>query len=398
MEFPMKRVMATGAVCALLLAACGEGDEAGGDGGGGGDTGPIQLFQIAPIESQVTSLPFIEFGARAAIEAINADGGVNGREMELTVCNDRYDATEAQRCAQEAARGDSVAIVGMLTGHGPQVWPILEQGGLPSIGADAITPADTQSPMSYLIDPGVPAYAGMPGIAADKYGATEIAAVHIDGPSSPTNLEFFEQGAELAGVEIVTNINVPLDALDYAQYVAQVEESGAQAIVSSMSPEANLKMWKALESAGSDLPMVTSAGSVSEQIVQEAGAVTDGDYTIAGTPQAGPGSEAGEQFAADMAEYYPDSPLNGVALRAWASVQLFAEVAGGIDGELTRESLVEALDGVDGMEFLWVDSLSYAEDGPVSEYPRMVVTTVFPSRIEGGVFTAEEPIDPFADA
>src|SRR5215207_5999522 len=132
----MKRLLATGAVCALFLAACGEDDGGGGE-GGGGETGPIQLFQIAPIESQVTSLPFLESGARAAIESINADGGVNGRDLELTTCNDRYDATEAQRCAQEAARGDAVAIVGMLTGHGPQVWPILEQAGLPSLGADA---------------------------------------------------------------------------------------------------------------------------------------------------------------------------------------------------------------------------------------------------------------------
>lgn len=395
----MKRVLATGAACALLLTACGDDEGGGGGGGGGGgdDSGPIQLFQIAPIESQVTSLPFLESGARAAIEAINADGGINGREMELTVCNDRYDANEAQRCAQEAARGDFVAIVGMLTGHGPQVWPILEQAGLPSIGADAITPSDTQSPMSYLIDPGVPAYSGMPFVAADKYDATTIATVHSDGPSAPTNQEFFERGAELAGVEIAENVIIPLDALDFAQYVAQLEGSGAQAIVSSLPPEGNLKMWKALEAAGSDLPLVTSAGSVSEQIVQEAGPVSDGDYTIAGTPQAGPGSEAGEAFAADMEKYYPEDPLTGVGLRAWASVHLFAEVAGNIDGDLTRESIVEAFDQIDGMEFLWIDSLDYTKDGPVEEYPRMVVTTVFPSRIEGGKLTAEDPIDPFTE-
>src|SRR5215207_7409127 len=184
----MKRLIAGGAACALLLTACG-----GGGGGGGDDSGPIQLFQIAPIESQAVSLPFIESGARAAIEAINADGGINGRELELTTCNDRYDATEAQRCAQEGARGDYVAVVGMLTGHGPQVWPIFEQSSLPSIGADAITPADTQSDMSYLIEPGVPAYSAMPAIAADRFGATKIAAIHIDNPSAPTNLEFFQR-------------------------------------------------------------------------------------------------------------------------------------------------------------------------------------------------------------
>jgi len=364
---------------------------------GAADGEPVlELFQIGPIESQTASLPMLQSGAEAAVAEINAAGGVGGSQLRLTTCNDRYDANEALRCAQEAARSDAVAVVGSLSNFGAQVLPVLEEAGLPSIGANTITPVDAQSPVNYLFDPGVPAFAGMPFVAAQQLGAERIASIHIETAGAGTTQEYFDLGADAAGVQVVEVFEVPADTLDYATYVARATGAGAQVIVSSMSPEANLKLWKAIADAGSPIKVVASAGTVSEAVIAEAGQAAEGSYVVAGTPDANPTNPTGEAFTAAIEQYAPGTAPSGLGLRAWAAVHLLARVAADIEGEVTRESLTAALDSVDGMDFLWIEDLSFARPGPISQLPRIASATVFPSRIEGEELVPLEPIDPFA--
>ncbi|MEU7814340.1 ABC transporter substrate-binding protein [Pseudonocardia sp. NPDC049154] len=373
----------------VTATACGT------SGGGGGSGATLELFQIGPIESQTASLPMLQTGAQAAVDEINAAGGVHGKQIKLTTCNDRYDANEALRCAQEGARGDAVALVGSLSNFGAQVLPVLEEAGLPSIGADAITPVDAQSTANYLFDPGVPAFAGMPFVAAQQMGATKIASIHIETAGTATTQSYFDLGAKAAGVQNVAVYEIPADTLDYATYIAQATAAGAQVFVSSMSPEANLKLWKAIADAGSPIKVVASAGTVSEAVITEAGAAAEGSYVVAGTPDANPTNPTGQAFTAALQKYSPGTASSGLGLRAWASVHLFAEVAGGIQGDVTRESLTAALNQVDGLDFLWIDGLSFAKPGPIAELPRIASATVFPSRIQGGKLVPLDSLDPF---
>src|SRR5215218_1214059 len=120
----MKRRLTLLAAGTLALSACGGGAGAG-TGTGANDT--IKILQVAPYESQTTSLPFMKTAAQAAVEEINAAGGVKGRKLELLTCNEKQDPNEALKCAQKAAREKATAVVGSLTTFGAQVMPVLEQ-------------------------------------------------------------------------------------------------------------------------------------------------------------------------------------------------------------------------------------------------------------------------------
>ncbi|MET0952832.1 MAG: ABC transporter substrate-binding protein [Aeromicrobium sp.] len=388
----MKTTIAAVAALMLSLAACG-----GSDSGSGSDSsGSIKIMQIAAYESQSTSLPFMKTAAQAAVDEVNAAGGIGGRKIELLTCNDKYDPNESLRCAQKAVQEDVVAVVGSLTGFGAQVLPILEQAKIPSIGADAITAYDAQSPMSFLLDAGVPGYAAMPAVAKKNLGATKIITMHIENPSAETNQDFFKEGSELAGTEIVDNITVPLDTIDYTQYVAKAEAAGAEAIVSSMSNDSNLKLWKALGSTKSDLKVVVSIGSVSPELIKQTNGAADGSYVISGTPYADPSNETGKAFLDAMKKYQPEETVfAGVSVRAYAAVKLFADVAGTIEGDVDSASVLEAFQQVKDKKFLWIDSLSFDKDGPIKSLPRVVASVTFPSVVKDGAFVPEEPFDPF---
>lgn len=384
---------AVGALC-LALTACGS-DGSSGD-GGASSSEPIKLMQIAPYESQLTSLPFMKTSAQAAVDEINASGGVKGRKLELITCNEKSDANEALRCAQKAVQQKVAAVVGALTTYGAQLMPVLEAGKVASVGADAVTPYDAQSSSSFLLDAGVPGYAAMPAIAKKSLGATKLAGIHAEGPAAPTNQKFFKMGSDLAGTTLVDNIVIPGDAIDFTQYIARAEDKGAEALISSLPPQLNQKLWQAIGSSGSELKVVASAGSVTTEIVKAVKEAAEGSYIVAGTPNADASNEWGKAYLDAMKKYQPQEKVfSGVGLRAYESVGLFAEVAGGIDGDITNTSVLKAFNQVNGLKFAWVDSLSFDKDGPIKDLPRVVSSVTFPAKITNGTFAAEDSFDPF---
>lgn len=380
----------------LALTACGGEDDS--REGSSTSSGPIELHQITFTESQVASVPFIASAAQAAVEEINAAGGVQGRDLELVVCNERFDANEAMRCARDAAEAEADAVVGMLTQHEAQVMPVLEQADIAAIGTDAVTPVAAKSPNSFLIDPGVPGYAAMPSVAQKYEDAERVAIMDLDTSSAATNQIYFELGAEQSGVEIVDRIIVPTDALDYAPYVARADDSGAQAIITAMTPESLLKLWKAREDSGSDIVVISSSSNVTPTTLEQAAGTAEGDYVLSGTPTADDTNPWGEAYVAAVREYVPEEEVFGsLGLRAYAAVHLFAEVAETIEGEINSASVLEAFQQVSGMGFMWVPSLSFDKPGPIDELPRIVSSMIFPSRIENGTFVGLDSFDPFAE-
>jgi ABC-type branched-subunit amino acid transport system substrate-binding protein len=378
-------------LAAIALGACGD---SGGDGQGGNK--PITILQFAPYESQTASLPYMKTSAQAAVDEINAAGGVNGRPLKLETCNEKYDANEALRCAQKAKQDGAVAVVGSLTAFGAQVMPVLESARIPSIGADALTPADTRSPMSYLIDAGVPGYASMPAVAKKYLGATKLALIQLEFANADETKEYVQKGADVSGSQVVDTAEIPTDTVDFSQYIAKAESAGADAIVSSLAAEWTLKLWKAIEASGSKLKVVASAGSITPDVAKEGGAAAEGTYIVAGTPSADDSNPSGRQYVAAMKKYQPDEKVYaGVGLRSYAAVHLFAEVARGIDGEVTSASVIDALDHVHDLTFMWIKSLSFDQPGPIKDYPRVVSTEAFPAQIQGGRLVSKEPFEPF---
>lgn len=390
----MKRLlMAASVIPVVALGACGASATGGGD---GDSSGSIKIVQIAPYNSPTATLPFMKTSIQAAVDEINAAGGVNGRKIDLTTCDSKYDPNEELRCAQEAVREKAVAVVGGLMVNGAQTLALLEKAKIPSIGADAITPADAKSPASFLFDAGLPGYAAMPAVAKEKLGATKISTFNIESPSAGTNNDFFKMGADLAGVDIVSNLVAPLDAMDYTQYVERAEADGAEALVTAASPEATLKLFKALGTTGSKLRVVASASGVTPETVKQAGSAAEGSWLAQGTPNASEDNEWGAAYVAAMKKYQPQEKVYaGVGLRAYWAAHLFAEVAKNGSGPVTGVNLWKALDGVSGMKFAWVDDLDFTKPGPVAALPRVVSPKVFMMQIKDGQFVAVGDMDPF---
>jgi ABC-type branched-subunit amino acid transport system substrate-binding protein len=383
------------ATSALTLAACGGSDSASSSAG----DGPIKLFQIAPLESQVYSAVEMAPSAQAAVDRVNDAGGVNGRKLELISCNDKYDPSEALRCAKKAVQEDAVAVIGSLSAFGDQTGPVLAAKNIPNIGANGLVPSDYTSKLSYLLDPGVAAYTAAPVLLARNAGATKLASFAVENPSNDVTDSYFRAGAKVAGVDLVKEIHVPADAIDWVSYVKQAESAGANGIVTSLTPEGTLKLWNALESAQlvKKLPISITATSVGQSVVDKVSRKTSSNtYGIFEAPSIASDAPWVTDYLADMKKGAPDITPTPVGLRAWMSVQFTADVMKGIDGDVTSDTLVAALNQVHDKDFMWIKGVSFDEPGKVKDLPRMFVTTVGTSKIVDGQYTDTGELDAFA--
>lgn len=100
----------------FLLTACGGagGNEAGND--GGADSESIVIGGIAPLTGNVAIYGTTATnGAKLAVEEINANGGVLGKQIEYKVEDDKGDITEATNAYNKLVDEGIVALLGAVT-------------------------------------------------------------------------------------------------------------------------------------------------------------------------------------------------------------------------------------------------------------------------------------------
>ena len=100
------------AAMALMLAlgakAASAADETIRIGGIFSLTGPAAAFALPTRDS-----------VQLILDDMNTKGGINGRKVEMFLCDDKTNPTETARCASDLIRQDNVvAIIGSSTGTG----------------------------------------------------------------------------------------------------------------------------------------------------------------------------------------------------------------------------------------------------------------------------------------
>ncbi|HSJ54414.1 MAG TPA: ABC transporter substrate-binding protein, partial [Anaerolineae bacterium] len=94
---------------------------------------PILFGMVAPMTGDAADYGVqLETGVRLAIDEINAAGGIDGRPVELEICDDKCDPYEASLCAQKmTANEDVMAVIGHVCSSCTLAGgPIYEKAGL----------------------------------------------------------------------------------------------------------------------------------------------------------------------------------------------------------------------------------------------------------------------------
>ena len=393
-----RKAVALLAVLALIAAACGGDDD--GDAAtdsGSEETGeetaeaptgePLKVMTVTTLNAAGPTYQNIANTAEVYEEYINARGGIAGRPLEVTVCDEQFDPAVATTCAREAVDEGMISIVGSFTFFAESIVPVIAESDITWFGPCCpITPSELTSPHSFPIG-NQPMYAvGAVKRAVDD-GCQALNAVIIEG--AEIFIPPMENAASALGTSFGEIVSLPATAQDYSAEVAQATGGGADCVITIISETPYITWNTAWAQSGTDAVQYGPQGNLNEISAAGNEEATDGDIIAGMYPDisTAPWDEYRQALADggyDMSEQDYNS-LGGMG--TWAAFVGFTQIAESIDGEITAESFFEAasntsdldLDGmVPPLDFTqeWTDGLE--------GYQRLFNRSVVFSQLEDG--------------
>ncbi len=345
-----RSIIAVGIVAiAGLAAACSSsGNQAGGSSSASTTAlkgNPIQIVSIASVTG-----PIVEQGIpdslKAAVDNVNASGGIDGRPLQVTVCDDQGTSDGALACARDATQNKSViASVGGVSAPGAGYGQALSKAGIPMIG-------EFPSASWELTTPGV--YPLTTGTIGALMGVSAL--LKQDGLKRPVSLRpaisqaaVVPQLLDAGPVPLVGDVAIPVDATDLAPYVTSALSRKPDAVVITLQdPQQSQAVQAIYQQGGGKVKVLIDAdGFTAAQLT----ALGPAQSIVLGILSLPPSSDtkvaAVAQWRADMARYAgSDTALTTLSENADLSVHVFANVASGLvkaGQPLTRQSIVSAL-------------------------------------------------------
>lgn len=334
------------AVAALTLAGCAGGED-------GGEGAPIVVGSVNTLSGPAT-FPEASEAAAAVFDAFNEAGGLDGREIEYKVLDDKGDPATATASAREVVGSDeAVALVGSASLLECEInAKYYEQEGIlsmPGIGVDtgcfnseSISPVNVGpfNDMTLTLQYG-----------SEVLGLDDICILlEIAGSTRPTYQAAIDKWTELTGKEPkYVDDTVPYGAADYTPYIVKAREQGCKALaVNPIEPDAIGQVKAANAQGWDDVTFLYLTSVYSENFAAAIDNAAAGIYVPA---EFYPFTEENE-INADWRELMTE---NNIALTSFSqggylAATYFIEVLESIDGDITRESVAEALKDMDPIE------------------------------------------------
>jgi branched-chain amino acid transport system substrate-binding protein len=336
-------------VLALGLAACGTAE-----GGSESSSGPIKIGVVVPLTGPFSPLGI---GDKAAIEQevarINAEGGVLGRDLEVTIKDDKTDVPQSvTEYNQMAADRSYTAILSSSNvAASTAIGPSAESNKIPTIAlgpVSAFKDGSNDYAFTCVAIPELYAEAMVDYLEAEGIESLAIAYTAED-PYGKNGNDATVAAAEAAGIDVVVDEVIDVAATDFTAAISKVKAAEPDAFLVWVAGPAAVIITK--QFAGSGIPLLMTGAEASHLYVEPSGAEGEGvvmtsSIAVPGRElPAGPLKDAVDAFANPWLEqndvYPPQFAFDGAA-----GIQLLVaaiEKAKSTDREKVRDAL-ESLD------------------------------------------------------
>lgn len=352
-----RRGVALAAALGVVLSACGGGDSA--DEPVEGDTtettaaaeepgteapsgDPIKLMTVTTLNANGPTYENIAITADLAAGYINDNGGINGRPVEVVVCDEQFDPAIAANCARQAVEEGVVSVVGSFTYFAEAIVPVISQSDITWFGACCpISPSELSSPHSFPIG-NQPMYAVGEVTKAVEDGCESINAVIAEGADAIFRTPM-ENAMTAFGKTFNDVIIAPTIAQDYSAEVARAT-TGVDCMVVVLSETPFLTWNTALQQADTDVKQYGNQGNLNAISAKGAEEATNGNIISGMYPDIS--TEPWDEYRAALEANDIDQVANDFnslgGMGTWAAYMGFMQIASGIDGEVTAKSFFDA--------------------------------------------------------
>lgn len=169
------------------------------------------------------------YGAEIAVDFINQDGGINGKEVELINYDDAAQADQASSIARKLITRDKIdiGVSGSYSTPTRAAAGIFQSQGVPLVSAYAVHPSILEvGDLISRVGMGAPVQ-GVAGaiLAVNELGAERIAVLTIDNDFGVALSEHFKDKAKELGAEIVFSKKFPLGETEFRGLLGSVKDA-----------------------------------------------------------------------------------------------------------------------------------------------------------------------------
>jgi len=348
---PLRAVAATSGVIALLAAAvggCGGGDGSATTSAADTPSGtPVKVMTYADITvtPPAPSAKFITESVKAAIDAANARGGINGHPIDLITCDTKMNPNAATTCGRQAVQERVVAVVGGESLFDAQIATLVERAGIPMIGPIPLSPPVFNGALTYCHTAQTSTTLNMLPKIAGQVGVRKLSLIINGGtPITQLNIDAFKRGTAAAGLEVGNIVTPSAQTTNFTAAATEAAANGADGVIV--------------------LPLIQTA-SIAQQIKEQAPDLKiilpsfvfsfGGDWptSLNGTtvvtavqPPTATNVPGIKRYRADMEKYAPATDLTETSAYEWLAGDWFVRVAREIHGDVTSQSIVAAMNGL----------------------------------------------------
>lgn len=345
------------AAATLTLASCSATGGSPATGGASGDTsgGTVKIGMVVPLTGPLSALGLGDKEAAERLVAdINADGGIDGREVVLTVVDDKTDVTESVKQFSQLASDPSYSgmLASSFVSAATAVGDVAQAQKIPTIALSPVDAyADGSNPYAFTSPPTPSVYASaLVDYWADQ-GVETLAIAYVGADLfGQTGEQATVALAEDAGIEIVLDEAYDQTATDFTPLVTKVADAAPDAFVVWGAGPAPVIITKQM--AGKGIPTYFTGAQASNLYLDPAGDAAEG--VIAATTAAMAGDKlpdgpykdlvmavADPWLAANGGVYPPEFAFGGAS-----GLELMAAAIDAADST-DREEIRSALEATD---------------------------------------------------
>jgi branched-chain amino acid transport system substrate-binding protein len=376
------RALAVGllAVPLVALTACGNGGGSSGNASGSGSAaasgGSYNVALVSDLSGAFSSVSAPgAAGVEVAVDNINANGGINGKQLNLSVTDSQSSASLALSASQKAIAGSPLALF-MLSGSADAaaIGSLAQAARIPLL-SPALSDTSVYPAQPYLYQPSLTAQQdaqAMYAFVKQQEGSLSGKVVDVAAINSPYVQLIITDVSKLlkaqgAKVNAAQQYNLPLAS--FATQANAIARDKPNVVLTLGSTDDTVVVSKALTQAGVSALQVGIPSGAAQQTLQQINSPRY--YALTADPY----SSETPSFLAAATEYGKKADVSGsiFAMSGWVAVYMLADALKQCGATCTGSQLNTALQNVSGLTI--PDGVSY---GPVafSSTNHVAVSTV----------------------
>lgn len=291
----------------------------------------VKVGIILPLTGPQAAFGEIERNSfEMALEKINADGGINGKKLELLFEDDTGKPEVARSAAEKLINKDKVVMLG--GGYGSSetfaVAGVAQQNGMPFLVNTGSADKITEQGWDYVfrLNPPVSAYPeGLETFLSDVVKPKTCAILYEDSAFGTSGSKNFSKTAENLGMKVVLMEGYSKGGVDFKPLLVKVKESNPDLVyMISYVMDAALLMTQSMELRVTPKLFVGGgAGFTLPEFAKNAGKAANMVYSATLWYQTLPYPGAAEYFANFEKKYGKPTEYHGA--EAYAACQVIAD-------------------------------------------------------------------------